>query len=114
MDSNGMKNMVVLRNLQSNIVEEAFIVFKNNVKIHKVEKVDKNKSIAKKENSDTKDYIIKEAEFIINDYISKIEKREYELGNGNKKIKEKYKRLKALTIFLGMFSILSMALIILK
>ena len=114
MDSNGMKNMVVLRNLQSNIVEEAFIVFKNNVKIHKVEKVDKNKSIAKKENPKTKDYIIKEAEFIINDYISKMEKKEYELGNGNKKIKEKYKRLKALTIFLGMFSILSMALIILK
>lgn len=114
MDSNGMKNMVVLRNLQSNIVEEAFIVFKNNVKIHKVEKIDKNKSIVKKENSNAKDYMIKEAEFIINDYISKIEKREYELGNGNKKIKEKYKRLKALTIFLGMFSILSMALIILK
>ena len=44
----------------------------------------------------------------------KIEKKEYEIGNLNKKIKEKYNRLKVLTILLTMFLTLSLALIILK
>lgn len=109
-----MKNMVILKNLPSNIVEEAFIVFKNNVKIHKTEKIDKNKSITKEDNIKTEDYMIREAELIVSDYISKIEKKEYELKNGNKKLKEKYKRLKAFTIFLAMFSSLSLILVLLK
>lgn len=109
-----MKNMVILKNLPSNMVEEAFVVFKNNVKIHKTEKIDKNKSITKENNIKTEDYMIREAELIVSDYISKIEKKEYELGNENKKLREKYKRLKALTIFLAMFSSLSLALILLK
>jgi len=112
-----MKNMIILRNLPSNMVEEAYIVFKNNVKIHKVEKVEKGK-IDKKEEKiekvESKDYMVKEAEMIINDYIAKIEKREYELGSGNKKLKEKYKKLKAITLFLTMFSLLSLALIWIK
>lgn len=114
MDTNTMKNMIILRDLPSNMVEEAYIVFKNNVKIHKVEKVEKGKKEKKEEKIESKDYMVKEAEMIINDYIAKIEKREYELGNGNKKLKEKYKKLKAITILLTMFSILSLALICLK
>lgn len=114
MDSKPMKNMVVLRNIPSNIVEEAFVVFKSNVKIHKAEKIDNKTLSSKEEKPKTKDYIIKEAELIVSDYISQIEKKEYELGNGNKRLKEKYKRLKALTIFLAMFSSLSIALILLR
>lgn len=106
--------MIILRNLPSNMIEEAYIVFKDNIKIHKLEKVEKNKTIIKNEKIESKEYIVKEAEMIIQDYISKIEKKEYEIGNLNKKIKEKYKRLKALTIFLAMFLALSLALIILK
>lgn len=109
-----MKNMVRLRNLPSNMVEEAYVVFKNNVKIHKVEKIDKTNKKQKEEKPKTKEYMIKEAELIVSEYISNIEKREYELVNGNKKLKEKYKKLKALTVFLTMFSVLSLALIILK
>ena len=41
MESEKMKNMIILKDLQSNIVEEAFVVLKNNVKIHKKEKIDK-------------------------------------------------------------------------
>lgn len=114
MDTNTMKNMIIVRDLPSNMVEEAYIVFKNNVKIHKVEKVEKGKAEKREEKTESKDYMVKEAEMIINDYISKIEKREYELGNGNKKLKEKYKKLKAITIFLTMFSLLSVALICLR
>lgn len=114
MDSNAMKNMIRLRNLPSNMVEEAYVVFKNNVKIHKVEKIDKTNKKLKEEKPKTKEYMIKEAEMIVSDYISKIEAKEYEIGNGSKKLKEKYKKLKAITIFLTMFSILSLALILLK
>lgn len=109
-----MKNMIILRNLPSNMVEEAYIVFKNNVKIHKVEKVEKGKIEKKEEKIESKDYMVKEAEMIINDYITKIEKREYELGSGNKKLKEKYKKLKAITLFLTIFSFLSLVIICLR
>lgn len=114
MDPNAMKNMVVLKNLPSNMVEEAFIVFKDNVKIHKLQKVEKNKIKEKDEKTNKEGYMIKEAEMIVQDYISKIEKKEYELVNGNKKINEKYKRLKYLTIFLAIFSALSVCSILLR
>ena len=114
MERNAMKNMIILRDLPSNMVEEAYIVFKNNAKIHKVQKIEKRKIDAKEEKAKTTDYMVKEAEMIVSDYIARIEKREYELGNGNQKLKEKYKRLKAITIFLGMFSCLSLALILLR
>lgn len=114
MDPNVMKNMVILRNLQSNMVEEAYIVFKNNVKIHKLEKIDKRKKDIKCDRVKTKDYMIKEAEMIVSEYITKIEKRDYELGNGNKKLKQKYDKLKMITIFLGVFSLISIILAIFK
>ena len=114
MDTNTMKNIVILRDLPSNMVEEVFVVFKDNVKIHKKEKVEKNKATEKEEKPKTKEYIIKEAEMIVQDYIAKIDKKEYELGNSNKKLKEKYKRLKALTILLAMFSALSLFSMILR
>ena len=58
--------------------------------------------------------MIKEAEMIVNDYISKIEKREYDIVNGNKGLKEKYKRLKSITIFLAVFLLLSIFAIVFK
>ena len=107
MDFNSMKNMIVLKDLPSNMVKEAFVVFNDNVKIHKIEKTEKNRKYVNNERKKTKDYILKEAEMIIEDYISKVEKKEYELVNGNRKLKEKYKRLKKLTIFLAIFSAFS-------
>ena len=109
-----MKNMIVLRNLPSNMVEEAFVVFKDNVKIHKKEKVEKNKFIEKEDRPKSKEYMIKEAEMIVQDYISRVEQSQFEIGSSNKKLREKYKRLKALCIFLGMFSGLSLLLILLR
>lgn len=114
METKIMKNMIILKDLPSNMVEEAFVVFKDNVKIHKKEKIEKNKIVGKEEKSKSKEYMIKEAEMVVQDYISRIEKKEYELGSTNKKLKEKYRRLKALSIFLAMFSALSLVLILLK
>ena len=122
MDVQNMKNIVVLKNLPSNMIEEAFVVLKDNVKIHKQEEeVLKNK---KEENSRTKkdkynkinnkDYLVKEAELIIKDYVSNIEKKQFKTSKERFKLEEKCKRLKYLSLFLGGFSILSFMLSIFK
>ena len=95
MNQGGLKNMVVLKNLPSNIVEEAIIVLKTNKKIKKVEKIEKEKMT---ENKDTKtredDYILKEAEMLVNTYISKLEDKKKTREITNKKEKQKYNRIK--------------------
>ena len=73
MEASNLKNMVVLKNLPSNIVDEAIIILKNSKKIKKLEKVENNKTTNKKEKQTTqKDYILKEAEMLVNSYVSKI------------------------------------------
>lgn len=109
MDINNMKNVVVLKNLPSNIVEEAIVVLKRNVNIKKPEMVENkseninNSNIKKSDNS--KNYIIKEAEMLVSSYISKIEKPK-ELNYSNKKLQSKYKRLQRVTFIFGLTSIL--------
>lgn len=111
MDIHNMKNMVVLKNLPSNMIEEAFVVLKNNVKIHKIETVDKIKGKQKIETKGTKlnnnEYVIKEAELIISEYMDKINKKEFENICNNKKLEMKCKKLKAISCFLGAFSVLA-------
>ena len=98
METSNLKNMVILRNLQSNLVEEAIIVLKYNKNAKRLEKIDK---IEKKEGKNNKTseqkkdnkYILREAEMLVSNYISKLENR------NNKKIKSKentrkYNRLK--------------------
>ncbi len=98
MESSNLKNMVILRNLPSNLVEEAIIVLKTNKNAKKLEKIDK---LEKKEiknqkiNEQKKDnkYILREAEMLVSSYIAKLENR------NNKKLKSKentrkYNRLK--------------------
>lgn len=95
MNQGGLKNMVVLKNLPSNIVEEAIIVLKTNKKIKQVEKIEKEKMT---ENKCTKtredDYILKEAEMLVNTYISKLEDKKKTREITNKKEKQKYNRIK--------------------
>lgn len=112
-----MKNMVVLRNLPSNMIEEAFVVLKNNVKIHKTQTIDKIKGKQKIEESSNNnfknnEYVIKEAEFIISEYMDEINKKEINNIYGNKKLELKYNRLKAISCFLSIFSILSVICIL--
>ena len=97
METSKLKNMVVLKNLPSNIVDEAIIVLKTNKKVKKLQKIEKDKQIAEKEdNKKDKEYILKEAEMIINNYISKIENKDNSkiIINKNKNTNEKYKKLK--------------------
>ena len=67
-----MKNTVVLKNVKSNLVEEAIIVFKENVKIKEKQLV---KGDLKKEKLDEENKItLKEAENVILDYIDECQK----------------------------------------
>ena len=106
MEMNPMKNMIVLKNLPSNIVEEAFVILKENVKIHTVEIADKKGSKEKRQVS-KQDSIIKEAEMLISQYVDSLNEKESKTKNENKKMLDKYKKMKAITIFLSIFSILS-------
>ena len=81
--NNNLKNTVVLRNLPSNIVEEAVIVFKPNIKLKEKQELDNNNKMDKnKERNKEKDYILKEAEMLVNNYIRRVEEK--------KKIKNAY------------------------
>ena len=107
MESSDMKNMVVLKNLPSNMVEEAIINFKESQKVKQKELIDKSNkinSIDKKTKS--KDYILKEAEMLVTDYINKIENKKKTVNN--KEITEKYKNLKKYSIISTIFLAISL------
>lgn len=93
METGKLKNMVVLRNLPSNLIDEAIIVLKSNKKIRKLEKIEKNRSSSIEKNKKDKEYIIKEAEIIVNEYMQKIENKDKK-EIFNKEAKQKYKNLK--------------------
>ena len=114
METSKLKNMVVLKNLPSNIIDEAIIVLKTSKKVKKLEKIEQNKKI--QINEDTKkdkDYILKEAEMLINNYISKIENKNKK-DIFNKEAKEKYNKLKKYAIGVTIMSILQAIVIIWK
>ena len=92
MQSSDMKNMVVLKNLPSNMVEEAIIIFKETQKAKQKELIDKGKKTNSSEiHSKSRDYILKEAEMLVTDYIRKIENKKFE---NSRDIMYKYKKLK--------------------
>ena len=74
MGVNSVKNMVVLKNLPSNLVEEAIVILKSNAKVKNAEMIDNLKSFGGSNNKEeNKDYVLKEAQMLVNDYVSKIE-----------------------------------------
>lgn len=101
MNESKMKNMVVLKNLPSNIVEEAYVVLKPN----------KNyKNLQKQESVDERlsaDYVVKEAEMVISNYLSKIEDKKIIKNSEVEKIKKKYKKLKNASMILAGILILN-------
>ena len=97
MEENKMKNIVVLKNLPSNLVEEAIVVLKQN-KVKLPELVEKNQELgAAKTNSN--EYILKEAEMVISNYLSKMENNN-RIGHKKmeKGIQKRYRRLQLITI----------------
>lgn len=95
MNQSNLKNMIVLKNIPSNLVEEAIIILKSNKRIKKLEKIENSKSIDNTTNKrQEKDYLVKEAEMVISNYISEIENKKNEEKLNNKSLNRKYKKIK--------------------
>ncbi len=106
MESSDMKNMVVLKNLPSNMVEEAIIIFKESQKVKQKEFIEKSKSSNCNDvQPKSKDYIVKEAEMLVTDYINKIENKK-KTGK-NKNIIDKYENLKKYSIISTVLLVIS-------
>ena len=94
-----MRNIIRLRDVPSNTIEEAIIIFKDNKKVKKFEYTNKFKN-SNEQNQENNNYIVKEAELVISDYIKNSE-------NNKNDIKKKNKKLKLANIILGILLIVS-------
>lgn len=138
MERENLKNVVILKNLPSNLLEEAIVVVKDKKKIENFDysdlirdvgerfsihnkKEQNNKTIygcmkeedlnkIEKINKEERKYVVKEAELVISNYLTKIEKPQ-----SDKKIKKleiSYKRAKKANILLGLTAFVSIILAI--
>lgn len=108
MEENKMKNIVVLKNLPSNLVEEAIVVLKGN-KVKLPEFIEK-KAEATNSKTNSKEYILKEAEMVISSYLYNIENNKNVNKRKAKEIEKKYRRLQFVTIGLFITLVLALAL----
>ena len=69
MQNSKLKNSIILRGMASNVVDEAIVILKPNIKIKKLEH---SKNLQLQEHNYSKDFIVKEAENVIIEYINKI------------------------------------------
>ena len=107
MESSDMKNMVVLKNLPSNMVEEAIIIFKESQKVKQKELIDKAQKInSPNKQTKNRDYILKEAEMLVTDYINKIENKRKSVNY--KESLDKYKVLQKYSIVSTILLIISL------
>ena len=97
-----IKNIVILKDLPSNIVDEAIVVLKNNEIIKDRQFIEKKDS---KKVKNKNDYIVKEAENVIVNFISNIEKQKN--TKDLKELEVKYKQLKLISLLLSGIIVLS-------
>lgn len=114
MNISQMKNMIVLKDLPSNIVDEAIVILKNNAKVKNKEKIEnKNSSNFREKQTNDYGFVIKEAEYIIQDYIKGIECSRITKSKA-KDINMKYKRLQISSFLLGVTAIVGIILSIFR
>lgn len=115
MNQSNLKNMIVLKNIPSNLVEEAIIILKSNKRIKKLEKIENSKSIDNTTNKKKeKDYLVKEAEMVISNYILELEHKKNEKKYNNKKLDKKYKKLKRYAYIATFIIIIQMLSLLIK
>ena len=114
MEASKLKNMIILKNLPSNLVEEAIVILKSTAKVRDLQKVENNKK-GKKEIIERKgnDYVLKEAEMIVSKYITQIEEEKNKKETNKKQGNKKYKRLKNYA-YLSSFIVFLQALMLLS
>lgn len=91
-----MKNIIVLRGMASNVVDEAIVVLKPNVKLKQSEYNSKSKHIS--DNKNKKMIILKEAETTIDTYVNKLQKESSKAKDS--KFKRKYRFLQICNVIL--------------
>lgn len=106
METSKMKNMVVLKNLPSNMIEEAIVIFKENSKIKAKDIINKSNQLSQVQGK-SKDIIFKEAEMLVNDYVKRVE------SSKNRKIFDKKindKFLKKYSVVITILFIISLTI----
>ena len=111
MDISNLKNIIILKNLPSNIIDEAIVVLKQNVSSKTYNKVKdgQGKTVEKKKNND---YVVNEAQMHIAEYISNMSRKN--ISNQNKELERKYLRLKRITKLLAVLSALGIIVNLIK
>lgn len=104
MENNKIKNTIVLRGMASNVVDEAIVILKPNVKIKKTQTI---KNV--KEKNSSKELILKEAEHIVSEYVNRISTDE--LKKENMRLEKKNLKLKIISVI---FVILLIITVIVK
>ncbi len=94
-----MSNIVVLKGISSNVVEEAIVVLKPNITL----KSSKIKTTSEHNKTNT---ILKEAEHVVNSYIHKMQDESNKIEKQT--IKKKYQYLKTFTVLLILTNIFFM------
>lgn len=131
MDVNEMKNIVILKNLPSNILEEAIVIVKDKKKALDIDCLKssnskeknkeeilqgymKNEDLKKfeKVEKDNRKFVVKEAEMVINSYLQRIEENKNIIDKN--KLRVKYNKLKYINFVLLAISILSTCVCIAK
>lgn len=125
MKMNNMKNIVILKNLPSNIIEEAIVVVKNKKQIlDDVDVNNKNKNEVQgymsnddfkkmeKIKQESREYVVKEAESVIANYLEKVSDRERRKKRKN--IEARYYKIKYMNIALILLTIMSTIICIVK
>ncbi|MBQ6992240.1 MAG: hypothetical protein IJN50_04965 [Clostridia bacterium] len=107
MNSKVMKNIVVLKDLPSNIIDEAIVILKDNSKIKSLEAIENKELVeSKHKTSNNKEYILKEAEMVISNYISDVKEEKQLKSVSIKALEKQCKRLKRLLVVAGTLAFL--------
>lgn len=92
---NKMKDIVILKNLPSNLVEEAIVILKCNKKTKRyvMKSIEKDNCKVQENSGKPKDYIVKEAQMVISSFIANMENQKAlkNTKKENKKLEKKYK-----------------------
>ncbi|MBR2289942.1 MAG: hypothetical protein IJ867_04940 [Clostridia bacterium] len=104
MENNKIKNTIVLRGMASNVVDEAIVILKPNVKIKKTQGI---KKVGEEKNT-SKELILKEAEHIVSEYVNRIGTEE--LKKEKMRLERRVKKLQVVS--LGFLILLIITLII--
>lgn len=98
---NNLKNVVVLKNLPSNVIEEAIVIVKDSKLAKEINLSDKNANSLKNYKC-KKNSVIEEAEMVICEYINKLEKEK-----NKKSIDKRYNKMKLITCVLSCISVIA-------